>query len=50
MGKPVKWLFCNQVRDDNDSDQDKVVVEKAAESGQSARIFKTEPSACFLVE
>lgn len=39
--KPVKWLFCNQVRDDDDSDQDKVFIEKALESGQSACIFKT---------
>lgn len=46
MGKPDKWLFCNQVRDDNDSDQNKVVVKKAVESGQITCIFKTKPSAC----
>lgn len=42
-GKPVKW-FCNQVRDDSGSHQNRVIAEKVVGSGQSAPIFKTEPS------
>lgn len=34
-GKLGEWSFCNRVRDDSDANQDGVVAEEAAESGQA---------------